>query len=103
MVLVPNPSVKNTVSSPIAKSDNFQALTKARANENICWLVACVGAGKNRGNVLQGYSAIVDPDGTMVACGPRAAECIVKGEIDVEQIYKLRKTLTVYEDRALPI
>ena len=53
--------------------------------------------------MFQGYSAIVDPDGTMVACGPRAAECIVKGEIDVEQIYKLRKTLTVYEDRALPI
>lgn len=88
---------------PITKVDNYQALIKARANENLCWFVACLGAGVNRGNVLQGYSAIVDPDGTIIACGARAVECIVKGEIDVAQIYKLRKALTVYEDRVLPI
>ena len=88
---------------PITKVDNYQALIKARANENLCWMVTCLGAGVNRGNVLQGYSAIVDPDGNVLACGPRAIEAIVRGEVDTSRIYQLRKALTVFEDRVIPV
>ena len=88
---------------PITKVDNYFSLIKARANENLCWMVTCLGAGMNCGNVLQGYSAIVDPDGNIPVCAPPIKEYILRGEIDTGQIYTLRKALTVYEDRALSV
>lgn len=88
---------------PITKVDNYQALIKARANENMCWMVTCVGAGVNRGNLYQGYSAVVDPDGNVLSCGPRAAEAIVLGEVDTSRVYQLRKAITVFDDMVLPV
>ena len=88
---------------PITKVDMYFTLMKARAAENLCWLVGCLSAGVSQGNVLQGYSVIIEPEGAVVACGLRGEECIVKGEIDISRIYELRKTLPVYKDRVLPI
>lgn len=88
---------------PITKVDMYFTLMKARAAENLCWLVGCLSAGVSHGNVLQGYSVIIEPEGMVVACGLRGAECIVRSEIDITRIYELRKTLPVYKDRVLPI
>lgn len=88
---------------PITKVDMYFTLMKARAAENLCWLVGCLSAGVSQGNVLQGYSVIIEPEGAVVACGLRGEECIVRGEIDTARIYQLRETLPVYQDRVLPI
>ncbi|MFC1912376.1 nitrilase-related carbon-nitrogen hydrolase [Chloroflexota bacterium] len=88
---------------PITKVDMYFTLMKARAAENLCWLVGCLSAGVSRSNVLQGYSVIIEPEGAVVACGLRGEECIIRGEIDISRIYDLRKSLPVYKDRVLPI
>lgn len=85
---------------PMAKLDNWRALTQARANENLCWLVSCDGAGVNRGVAALGYSSIINPNGVSVAQGG-IQEQIVKGEIDINEVYELRKSLTALDDRVI--
>jgi predicted amidohydrolase len=84
----------------MTKLDNWRALTQARANENLCWLVSCGGCGVNRGAASLGYSSIINPNGIVTAQGG-SQETIVKGEIDIREVYALRKTLTALDDRVL--
>lgn len=85
---------------PMAKLDNWQALTQVRANENLCWLVSCCPTGLNRGLPYLGYSAIINPNG-LITAQARTVETIVKGEIDINEIYEVRKALTALDDRIL--
>ena len=85
---------------PMAKLDNLQALTQVRANENLCWMVSCCPTGLNRGIPYLGYSAIIDPNG-LIRAQARTVETIVKGEIDINEVYQVRKALTALDDRVL--
>ena len=47
-----------------------------------------------------GYSAIIDPNG-LIRAQARTVETIVKGEIDINEVYQVRKALTALDDRVL--
>ena len=85
---------------PLAKLDNWRALTQVRANENLCWLVSCDAAGVNRGAAYCGHSSIINPNGVIIAQAS-IQEAIVKGEIDIDEVYQTRKALTALDDRVL--
>ena len=52
---------------PVARRAQWRALLRARAIENQTFLVACNGCGTVDGLELGGYSAIIDPDGVVLA------------------------------------
>jgi len=87
---------------PIVRQDNLRELWHVRANENLCFLVSCSSSGFNYGNQFFGHSAIVDPMGISIASGG-FEECIVRGEIDTEEIVKARERIKVFQDRVLSI
>jgi len=92
----------NVSAWPIVRADNWQSLCQARAIENQCFLVSCNMAGINRGKQFLGHSAIVDPLGTSIA-NAGISESVVKSEIDIAEIYRIRKFMPVLEDRFLPV
>lgn len=84
--------------------DDWRALCYARATENLCFLVACGSAGTNRGSQYLGHSAIINPD-PLGAIFPSAGteESVVKGEIDISEVHRLRKRFPALEDRLLSV
>jgi predicted amidohydrolase len=82
----------------ISKLDNWRELCHARACENQCFLISCDSAGINRGNQYLGHSAIVGPWGVSIASAG-IYESVVKGEIDISQIYEVRESLPLFKDR----
>ncbi|MDP2931019.1 MAG: nitrilase-related carbon-nitrogen hydrolase, partial [Chloroflexota bacterium] len=60
----------------------------------------CGGCGVNRGAASLGFSSIINPNGIITAqCG--TTEAIVRGEIDINEVYATRKALTALDDRCL--
>ncbi|MHB1067232.1 MAG: nitrilase-related carbon-nitrogen hydrolase, partial [Candidatus Nanopelagicales bacterium] len=56
-------------------------LTRARAIENQCWLIACNEVGEQPGITLGGRSVVVDPKGAVVGqAGTRAEVLVVEVE-----------------------
>ncbi len=87
---------------PIVKLDNFRELCYARAIENQCFLVSCGMAGINRGQQYLGHSAIVDPTGISIASSG-TAESVVRAEIDIAEVYKIRESMPALKDRFLSV
>jgi len=86
---------------PLVRVENWMDLLHARATENQCYMVACNCAGFDHGKQYLGHSTIVDPYGMSIALAG-LFEAIVKAEIDLAEIYKLRKTQPCFQDRILP-
>jgi predicted amidohydrolase len=86
---------------PLVRVENWMDLLHARATENQCYMVACNCAGFDHGKQFLGHSTIVDPYGMSISLAG-LFESIVRAEIDIQEIYKLRKTQTCFEDRILP-
>ncbi|MDH5781480.1 MAG: carbon-nitrogen family hydrolase [Dehalococcoidia bacterium] len=87
---------------PLVRLENWVELGHTRANENQCYLISCNCAGFNRGNQYLGHSAIVNPHGVSIASGG-IFECIVRGEIDIAEVYKFRKEAPHLQNRILPV
>ncbi|TRZ53618.1 hypothetical protein D4S03_01485 [bacterium] len=56
----------------------------------------------NEGVQNFGHSAIVDPQGISIASGG-LTQCIVKGEIDVEEVRKFRRDTHHLKNRVLSV
>lgn len=83
---------------PAARLEHWVILARARAIENLFYVVACNAAGSNLGNELGGNSMIVDPWGNVVArAGP--GECVLYGEMNLESVWTLRAQFPVLRDR----
>lgn len=54
---------------PSSRIAHWDALLPARAIENQAWVVACNQVGDQKGLVLGGHSAVIDPTGVTVARG----------------------------------
>ena len=52
---------------PVPRIEHWRLLARARAIENLAWLVACNGVGSHAGITLGGHSVVVDPKGEVVA------------------------------------
>jgi len=80
---------------------HWETLLRARAIENLAWVIAPAQGGKHRnGRQTHGHSMIVDPWGKVVA--ERAAEPgVVLAEIDPAFQEKMRTSLPVLEHRRI--
>lgn len=82
--------------------DHWHLLLRARALENLAWLVAPAQVGrKPDGRVRYGHAAIVDPWGTVVADAGAEGDGIALAEIDLERQERLRRALPCLEHRRL--
>ena len=66
---------------PLARIEAWRLFNRARAHENLAFLVSCNCAGQNAGKRYGGHSMIVDPWGQVLAEGGQGGE-IVTAEID---------------------
>ncbi len=87
---------------PLQRVENWVDLMHARANENQAYLISCNACGVNEGVQNFGHSAIVDPQGISVASGG-LGQCIVKGEIDIEELRKFRQDTPHLRTRVLSV
>lgn len=83
---------------PLPRVHHWKTLLTARAIENQCYVIACNCSGSNPNNVFAGHSLIIDPWGEIIAEGSEQEE-IIFGEIDLEKVKNVRKTIPIFDDR----
>jgi len=85
---------------PYPRLEHWLVLTRARAIENLAYVVACNAAGKTRGEVLLGNSLVVDPWGTPIA---RAGgdEQVLYAQVDMDLLREVRSRFPALRDRRL--
>ncbi len=80
---------------------HWQALLRARAIENLCYVVAADQGGVHSATrVSWGHSMIIDPWGKVVAEHPQG-EAVVAADVDLEYLHKLRRQMPVASHRRL--
>jgi deaminated glutathione amidase len=83
---------------------HWQLLTRARAVENLCYIVgACQGGEHKSGRKTYGHSIVVDPWGQVVSELDQFAEAIAYADIDLEQQSQIRSSLPVLSHRKIAI
>ncbi len=81
---------------------HWEVLVRARAIENLCYLIASAQGGYHvSGRLTHGESMIVDPWG-VVLDRLSSGSGIVVAELDCEQLRNTRRTFPVLEHRRLP-
>ncbi len=83
---------------PTRRIEAWLLLARARAVENEIFFAACNRVGTDGDVVFPGRSLIVDPWGNVLAEGG-AREQLVVAQADMGELRKVRRYLTVYEDR----
>jgi nitrilase len=80
---------------------HWEILLRARAIENQCYVLASAQGGKHpNGRRTWGHSMVVDPWGEVVGVLPEG-EGVVMGEIDPEQLQRVRASLPALKHRKL--
>ncbi|CAK4626769.1 hypothetical protein LEN26_000256 [Aphanomyces euteiches] len=80
---------------------HWEILLRARAIENQCYVLASAQGGVHEnGRQTWGQSMLIDPWGTIVAQLPEG-EGIVVGDVDLDQIAKVRQQLPALNHRCL--
>jgi predicted amidohydrolase len=85
---------------PLARIEAWRLFNRARAHENLAFLVSCNCAGENAGKRYGGHSMVVDPWGKVLAEAGEGEE-ILTAEIDVRQAAAARKEFPALADRVL--
>ncbi len=84
---------------PVKRLEAWLLLARARAAENELIVAACNRVGQNSDGVtFPGRSIVVDPWGNTVIEGDDR-ECLLIARVDLHEIDKARRYLTVYKDR----
>ncbi len=83
---------------PERRIAHWSLLTRARAVENQCFVIACNGVGVQGDTVLGGRSVVVDPWGAVLAEGGDDEE-VLTCDLDIETIDKTREVFPVLKDR----
>lgn len=74
--------------------DHWLALTRVRAIENQCYIVAVNQSGRNADGVrFFGASVVVDPWGRVICEGPARGNSVLSQTIDLKLVDKIRKDL----------
>lgn len=86
------------------KEEHWSVLTRARALENVSWLVASAAVGGGpRGTATVGLSRIVDPLGEVVAgLGPRD-EGVAVADVVAETVVRARGALPALSNRRITL
>jgi predicted amidohydrolase len=85
---------------PHARTDAWRLFNRARAHENLAYLLSCNCAGTNAGTRYAGRSMFVDPLGAVLAEGG-TDECFVSAEVDVAMVESVRDDFPALADRIL--
>jgi predicted amidohydrolase len=85
---------------PLARIEAWRLFNRARAHENLAFLISCNCAGQNAGKRYGGHSMIVDPWGRVLAEGGQGGE-VVTAEIDPSVVAQARKEFPALSDRRL--
>ena len=85
---------------PLVRLEAWKLFNRARAHENLAFLVSCNAAGFNDGKQYAGHSMIVDPLGQIVAEGSEQEE-LVSAEIDPGLVDTVRQDFSALDDRVL--
>ncbi|MGD9281005.1 MAG: nitrilase-related carbon-nitrogen hydrolase, partial [Desulfobacterales bacterium] len=83
---------------PYPRLEHWLMLTRVRALENQCFLVSSNSVGLNQGIQFVGHSMITDPWGTILA-GAGDTECIIKSDIDLDELKAARNQFPALSDR----
>jgi predicted amidohydrolase len=82
----------------MVRLDAWRLFNRARAHENLAYLISCNCAGTNAGTQYAGHSMMVDPLGQVVAEGGEKEE-IVTAEIDPALVDSARKEFSFLDNR----
>lgn len=82
---------------PTPRIEHWDVLTRARAIENQCWVVACNEVGSQPGITLGGHSVVIDPRGSVVGVAGDGEEVLVC-DIDPEESGAWRAAFPVLQD-----
>lgn len=85
---------------PAARVDHWRLLLRARAVENLAFVVGCNGAGRDHGVDVGGYSAIVEPRGTLLA-EANTEPTVLRARLDFEALDVYRRDFPALDDRRL--
>jgi predicted amidohydrolase len=85
---------------PLVRLEAWKLFNRARAHENLAFLISCNAAGFNDGKQYAGHSMIVDPLGQVVAQGGEQEE-LVSAEIDPGLVDTVRQDFSALDDRVL--
>lgn len=85
---------------PAARVEAWRLLARARAIEDQCFVLACNTAGTHAGVEMGGYSAVIDPWGTVLAEAGTDEE-ILSVTIDPDAVAQAREKFPVLADRRL--
>ena len=83
---------------PMARLAAWRLFNRARAHENLAYLISCNCAGVNAGTQYAGHSMIVDPLGQVIAEGSDTEE-IVSAEIDPGLVDTVRAEFSFLDNR----
>ena len=82
---------------PTSRQQAWDLLTKARAIENQCYVIAANRVGKDPNCSYCGGSVIIDPLGNELA--KSNAECLVEKTLCIDELNKMRAKFKVLDDR----
>lgn len=83
---------------PLARIEAWRLFNRARAHENLAFLISCNCAGQNAGKPYAGHSMVVDPWGKVLAEGGRSGETLT-AEIDPAEAGRARNEFPALADR----
>ena len=83
---------------PSVRLEHWRTLLRARAIENQMYVAACNRCGVTEDTVFGGHSAIIAPDGTVLA-EAGAEEEIIWADVDAEAVRLAREHIPVFKDR----
>lgn len=83
---------------PDVRTDAWDALLKARAIENQCFVAGVNRVGSDPGNNYSGHSVLLDPRGQVLAACKEYREEVSTCEIDLEDLRAFRNRFPVLQD-----
>lgn len=86
---------------PVARIAHWRHLLRARAIENQAFVLGCATSGTHSGKTMGGFSAIVDPTGEMIVEASPDLDEIIRADLDIAQVDRVRSEFPVLEWRRL--
>lgn len=83
---------------PTPRRKAWDALLRARAIENQCFVLAVNRVGKDPSCEYCGGTALIDPYGATIAAAEDGMEAIIEGEIEMDRLDTFRKAFPVLND-----
>lgn len=88
-----------TAEWPLARSEHWRILLRARAIENQLFIAAVNAVGDSSGTIMGGFSTIIDPWGNIVIEGTPDSARLITADLDFDLVDRARNTIPALTDR----